>query len=741
MTVYYCFELHVNLWYAEYTDEEVIRRFPNLYRDILEVFERNPKSRCAFDFDASRTIPFLKRVAPDVVQRIKAGVDRHQFDILLDTWSLTLPPLLTRDEFLYQHGLALKELQRTFGEKGVSKGYLCQENSYSPTLPAIFREVGIEFLCTPYMTFSSSYETINFDKDRFVLIEGVGGAEIPALAIAVTAGWETTLQEALRLLKRTSPNEDVMLFVLFDAEMVQPDQLDKTIKGITSTEGLAFALPSEFVRSHKPGKTLKTTWETTTIGDFGLWVRDPADHYLLTLNEQTRHSIASARFWIDKAKEAGLDVREEERELNEAILYQLYAFNSDKMGWNPCWEKRKQGEAEYTSAMEKAIISRAMASEKFFGKKYPLEFPENPVKSYLVCNHTSLDMPKIPLRIPLKEPRIRVTLENLALVSEGVELPFEAVDFRTKKPDAKNKEEQQIVEAKMVFCEEVRSGAWKQVHVVAKPSSRTRNKQSVKVSPNGLSNGQLELKLTNGLPIELTRNDLGLTLKSTIGAPILRTEVNFRNVAIRDTESIVSSLVTNSGERGVFAELMTQTSQAHVALTTKYRIYADLPFLEVEKMVDVALTEVGTMKPLILDSGLSRPRLYERELNSLIASRQVREHGPDRSILVNDWFMVSDKEQRGIAVASEATLSTLKEVIDKGSGTIELANYQTYYPESKAERFRGTYVHRFYVMPTITEDNSKKKTSRKEDTHLLLSALARPPNIITMTQKDGARIQ
>jgi hypothetical protein len=741
LTIFCCFELHVNLWYAEYTDEEVIRRFPNLYRSVLEVFKKNPQSRCAFDFDESRTIPFLERIAPDVIEQLKAGVMRGQFEVLLDTWSLTLPPFLTQEEFLYQHKLAEKELHRVFGEKGVSKGYLCQENSYSPTVIPLLRKVGVQFLCTPFTSLSSSHEKVNLDKDRFVLIEGHENVEIPTVVIAYTGSWDTTLHEIMQLSRRVPPSEDIIFFALFDAEMVQPEKLDEVIKGIINQKGLAFTLPSEFIRSHKPTKRLSTTWESTTVGDFGLWVRDPADHYLLTLNEQARHAINSAKFWIDKAEEVDVDVSEEKRELSEALLYQLQGLNSDKMGWNPCWDKRKLSEAEFISAMEKANIARAMASEKLFAKSYPLVFPEKSVKSYLLCNHTQLDAPKIPLRIPLREPRILISPNNVTMLSEGNELPFELVEAKTKKQYSDREKQEELLEATLICCEEVKARSWKQLHAAAKPYSGKMSRQSFEVSPSILSNGALELKLTNGLPVELTHKNLGVTYTSAIGAPILRTEASLRKASLRDSESIVSSTVTNSGERGVYAELTTRTSQAYISLATRYRVYAGLPFLEVEKTLDVALEDIGVVKPLILDLGFSRPKLYHRELNSIIAPRKVMKDDLDRYILVNDWFSVSDDQQNGVAVASESTISAFKEIVDRKNGPIELANYQTYNAESKAERFRGTYIHRFYIVPTAGKSETAKVSATKDGLEHLLQALARPPHIVTMTQREGPRIK
>ncbi len=603
------------------------------------------------------------------------------------------------------------------------------------------RKVGVQFLCTPFTSLTSSYEKINLDKDRFVLIEGHENAELPTVVIAYTGSWETTLKEIMQLARRIPPKEDVIFFLLFDAEMVQPEKLDEVIKGVINQKSLAFTLPSEFIRPHKPTKRLRTTWETTTIGDFGLWVRDPADHYLLTLNEQARHSIASALFWIEKAEENGVDVREERNEVNEALFYQLQGLNSDKLGWNPCWDKRKMSEAEFISAMEKANIARAMASEKLFAKSYPLVFPEKSVKSYLLCNHAQFNAPKIPLRIPLREPRILTSTDNIALLSEGNELPLELVGVRTMKQYGGEKEEEQVLEATLVCCEEVNARSSKQLHAIAKPPSRKLKRENFEVSPSIVSNGAVELKLVNGLPVELSQKNFGVIYKSAIGGPILRTEASLRNASLKESESLMKSTVTNSGERGVFAELTTQTSQAYISLATKYRVYAGLPLLEVEKILDVALEDIGVIKPLILDLGLSRPKLYQRELNSIIAPRKVMKDDLDRYILVNDWFSVSDDQRRGVAVASESTESAFKEIVDRKNGPIELANYQTYNAQSKAEHFRGTYIHRFYIVPTASTNETVKVSTAKDEVEHLLQALARPPHTVTMTQREGPRIK
>jgi len=62
------------MWYAEYTNEQVIRRFPNIYRHLLDVLEKYPSLRVGWDIEVSVTLPYLLQVAPDIIERIKKGV-------------------------------------------------------------------------------------------------------------------------------------------------------------------------------------------------------------------------------------------------------------------------------------------------------------------------------------------------------------------------------------------------------------------------------------------------------------------------------------------------------------------------------------------------------------------------------------------------------------------------------------------------------------------------------------------
>nr|HDO81196.1 hypothetical protein [Candidatus Bathyarchaeota archaeon] len=100
-------------------------------------------------------MPFLERVAPDVLDGIREGVKKGRFEIILDTWSFSLASMHTENEFDLQHSLAVTRLRDVF--ERTPEGYFPQEGAYHPS-PYLLSKNAVKFLLLSY------FQTREFER-------------------------------------------------------------------------------------------------------------------------------------------------------------------------------------------------------------------------------------------------------------------------------------------------------------------------------------------------------------------------------------------------------------------------------------------------------------------------------------------------------------------------------------------------------------------------------------------------
>ncbi len=703
------------MFYAEYTDEEVIRRFPNIYRALLDFFDRYPRIKAGWDIEVTRSIDFLKRVAPDVIDRLKKGVERGQFEILLDTWSFSLPSMHTGNEFDFQHRLAVENLTKTF--KRVSGGYFAQECSYHSAMPILFRRNGVEFFVIQMSAVRNLLQDVsNLDHRMHELVAFDGATTIPCVMF-VTGVVEDPVAKVKNM--KDSGFGDVLVVIMEDAEVLHTDALESYIIEFEKLNYVEYTLCSEFVRGAKVGRPLHVHDLTWVPGPYDhlLWLRDPWDQHLWTLNEIARRDIREAEFWINRAKNEGIDVSEEEAELEEAKKWVLLGQNSDKLGWDPCAYKRLQGDYEYRYASEIAEIAGAVASEKVFSRT-SFDFSEDSFKKYLVFNYHQYEVPQMPLNMGIRlEDRV-LRGEEIVLQVNGEPVPSDFTSFKLHYDGTLN-------EANLVYVGGLKPGEIATAQIV-KGEPKVEDRGAFSVSETVLGNGLVELQFEKRVPLRLVDKSKGLVYGEE-AQPFLGSLASFLDED--SLEASPSVEVSNRGDRGVFAEVKyTRVLTNSSSISTRFRVYRGLPLLEVESQVDVRGNHAGRIEPLNIRPGIYRPRKLWRDLGSQLVPLEVRD---DRKFhpLVNDWVALSN-EEKGLVVAGDGKVRSFKEIRDD-EREISLFKAESTYSTDPMEAFRGVYPLKCILIP-FSGSLPDKYVS-------IARCYTSSPGIVGMTQYEGFR--
>ncbi|MBS7287381.1 MAG: hypothetical protein KIH01_01170 [Candidatus Freyarchaeota archaeon] len=663
------FNFHVNMWYAEYSDEQVLRWFPNLYRGLLGFLWENPDVKAGWDVEVSRTIPFLERVAPDVLDGLREGVRRGQFEVILDTWSFSLASMHTWEEFAFQHEMAVRELGGVFGR--VSSGYFAQEGAYHPFLPSMLRRLGVEFLLLNYFQVGEFDRRVARDF-RVHLVEGEDGAKLPVVMHV------SSLLDPVDLVRRGAELGGG-LTVLDDAEIANPSRLKAIIESLQGMDGVVFALASEIVKKAPQGVSISILDSTWALGvhDHGMWLRDPWDQRLWTLNEASRREIAKAEWWLRRAKEAGVDVKVEEREILEAKRWLLLGQNSDKFGWNPRAEKRIQGEYELRFAYELAQVACTVLSEKIV----KFERPPEGTRRIMLYNFHGFRTPPSPLRVYVEFDRSIFKPDELSVNLNGKPIECGLLDAALF-PDGALKS------GTLVFVCSL--GSEELATLTLEKGVCPSGKVGLHASENELSNNLIRVGLEGGVPASITDLEAGVTYGGE--EPLMAQKLRLEGDA---PSGDVKVEVTNRGERGLYAEVTSTVKPSeHSLIVNKYRVYSGLPMLEVETRISVLGKFAGSAEPLIIR--LPRPRTIWRELGGSLSKVEV-EKGKQRFLLVNDWAAVYSGGA-GLLVVADCCTRAMKEVRE-AKKEVSFFVTETTFKENHYEHLSGEWVVRAAITP------------------------------------------
>ncbi|MGQ4913297.1 MAG: hypothetical protein ACP6IU_00965 [Candidatus Asgardarchaeia archaeon] len=713
---YFNIQFHVNMWYAEYTNEQVIRRFPNIYRHLLDVLEKYPSLRVGWDIEVSVTLPYLLQVAPDIIERIKKGVHEGRYEIIVDTWSFTLPPLHTEFEFNYQHRKAILKLIENFGK--ISKGYFAQEAAYSPVMPKflskdtdfiVLQTAMLETLSTKYdPTYTGTY-----------LLKGIDNHIIKC--VPFESRYLNIVERVNDFLKETKDNS--ILVVLGDAEIFNPLELDHQLKEILK-KPIQPILLSDYIKEVPEGPLIddlpEGTWALGTY-DFFLWCRDPWDHYLWTLNEQARNSYLIAQYWINKLKSLGELTTKEEKELTRILDTILLAQNSDKFGWNPCPEKRLEGELYFRQSINSAKILYSLVSEKVFQKESEtyLDVGNNYVQHFLMFNPYKRPIANLPIYFPITIDNDKVAPNQLNLLLHGQKIPFAFEDVKLD-------EEGNIQSAVLNFILDNTINPSEEVSmflVKGTPVAPTVNLATLK--NNTLENKYVSVTIDdNGTLTNFENKQLNINL------PIKNMAYSFTFNEPVINERITKIIPLLQSDYLVYSGLKVVDDYKDFSVITTYKLFNTLDYLEITRVFTFNTSFTGELNPFEIN--LSSPQEFHvlRDLSGYVIPRTIKEDD-EYTILCNNWIK-TDIGETGLLLGSNGLVHAIKEVTFSEGSKIILAPMASFYTDNDYERFKGKYIFRIF-MKLVPPGNMSESQLQ------LAYGYANPPPIFEMLQKAGHR--
>jgi len=704
--------LHVNMWYAEYTHGDAIRRFPYIYRELLNVFESHPKMRIGWDIECSITLPYLLSVAPDVIERIKKGVAEGRYEILVDTWSFSLTSLHTKSELEFQINKAINCLREVFGK--VSKGFYAQETAYAEPLPEILTKFGFEYILLKKETVDFLTKNV-FMPQRLGVYNIVGHNSKKIKAVI----FETTYQSLkdFALAKKEALEDESIILILGDAEIFDPGDLDELFHLIESDSEITPILLSEYIQSHKPIADLYLPDCTWVLGsnDFGLWCRDPWDHYLWTLNEKARYLFSHALFWLEKLPSS---FREKfQSNLDKILELIALAQNSDKFGWNPCCEKRKEGEALFLNAIYKLDSLIAIMSELVSQKGYLNLLRKEAVKQFLVINnHPEIKNIRVPLSFKFKIERAPLNPNELLLKINNTNLPFALIlqenytdgEFRGEISALINLDDLKAESLLFLMRGAVPDTSCNEYH---KSEQKIRTSQLEILFNDDKSSLSLFSNISES--IELTGNLFDYSLESDI-------EPSLKKINISEDFSRPFPIFFRRKINEYYDLMRTET---------EYRVFSKYPLIEVIRKIVINEPLTGRLNPLTLNiTNTSFSRIWRKLIDEIVL-REVN----DEEIypLVNDWAILESRDTY-LLLAANSLIHSIKEIGSIDKRMFIFSPIETFYDDNPLENLEGRYIFRvlFGIFP---------KSYSFEKIVDIAEVYTKPPFIINMCQLEGSR--
>ena len=514
--------------------------------------------------------------------------------------------------------------------------------------------------------------------------------------------------------KRKTLQDESIILILGDTEIFSQKELKNLGEYLEKhKDEIKPVLLSEYVETHPPIGEIYLPDCTWAIGtnDYFLWCRDPWDHRLWTLNERARRQFSLAKFWFTMLTSE--KKQKWEKKLNNGLELILLGQNSDKFGWNPCPEKRKEGETEFLNAFYYLEALSALISEKIFQtnpKKYMINNPY--VKHFLIVSlYHSKDTfhhHPIPLTFPIKSEKYKLKPDSFALYHESQEVPFTLQNTELEDDYIKTGEISIII-PETIFNKSNFTHLF--VH---------REKPLVEASEIG---DFLTEIITQDNYVTTFHNKLDnfKLLGSLLGYELLL-----------DTESdLVSrnSSVEKSTPSDLFKAFKIIDEYNSTNVLTVFKIYRGVPFVEVIRKFSFKQTTSGRINPLIISIGDSRFEEIVREIHDTIVTRNLREV-EEATPLINDWCIIKTSKAK-LFIAADSTIHSIKEVSIEDN-QLTVSPIETIYENNPYEQFQGDFVFKilFGAFPLSTPDNLLINTAR---------LYSRPVYVIDMIQSEGAR--
>ncbi|MEX2682786.1 MAG: hypothetical protein Q6373_014445 [Candidatus Sigynarchaeota archaeon] len=721
------FHFHSNFWYAEYTHAQTIHQFVRLYRKIMDIFNDNPHATVGWDMDVSLTLPSLKRFLPSFVDDMNRGIEARRQEIVIGTYANSLTTQMSRPEFDLQFDLSKAALVSTFGH--VANCYFPQDGAWSPNLPRLLKEKGVDYTMTHQNVFNRFCKGQYTQKERFqpFLIEGHDGTTIPSMVFAFEGIISSSDHFANfnKLKERLSSDpalkdEDLLLINFFDTERVNPSKLQEWIVAQDKL-GFKFMLPEEFLKRHPPKKgTTKARYfeDTDWHAPIEFHNEVPPDQALYTELERARKLIAEGEYWLGKARAAGIPCLDYyEGELLAAKKHAINCTSSDKSHWFSCDYKVKVGQQMVMNAREKAdwvagALAELVATKE--GTKAPVSFysyPEHDIK--LLNLHT---MP-VPAAFPVHVAYPFILQANFHLFQDpglyldGRIIPVFHSDLPLPSEPGVNYIPEFIFQPGIV----IKPGEMHALKFVKnKPTDGASKPRSACIEVTGdceakLQAGTLEVIVKRGALQSI--NDAKERVAASAGdaSPLVdsylkNTTSGFSFIGAADSGARVE---IDAEEKSPFHAgiAFTVTKEPHLVESTRYRVYDGFPALEIDKVCVVQGKMAGDYVPFHVSPGFT-PETVERELLGTDLVRKLPKN-EDAFPRINEWAIISG-EGKNLMIAADSQVHSVKFLPFNKDGTFDFGLMRGYPPYLPVNLIGGVYQYRALVMPCADRAAAKQ---------------------------------
>jgi hypothetical protein len=165
------------------------------YTPLLDVMENHSRQRASLFLDG-KTVLFLVDRCPDLVKRIRQGIERGQYEIGTYTYAHPILSLIPLEDTFKQLQKGLEIDEDTWGLR--PKGLLLPEGGWDPSLPFLAEKLGLEWLIIPHLTIIRDYPSAEVDDfHRPCTLRGLFNSHTVGLSTVYEVGDKKRLMEVM----------------------------------------------------------------------------------------------------------------------------------------------------------------------------------------------------------------------------------------------------------------------------------------------------------------------------------------------------------------------------------------------------------------------------------------------------------------------------------------------------------------------------------------------------------------
>ncbi len=371
--------MHANMQYDRFGRDEILDKFPRMYRYILRSVETHPEMRIGFE-QSGATILMLKRHAPDVLDGIRDAVAARRAIVLGTYFSNPLNMCVDEHFNFWNAWLGVEIVRREIGEPS---GFYAQENSYHPGMPSVVRKLGLTWMTVPSLAARQPFsargltgETITGVPTEVVDAENLERlyAEYPDDAIIVPivdceyhpnfeaftakialmreAGRRIEWTSVPEYLARSAPGESLDILPCTSADTLYA-------RWTTSPENVRLhELTMESIRLYHDAVALRDMIRVEYHEDIDVPYRD-------SVVTRERNVITAGIEDLSCLPDVAVEYLSESKEvstLTHAFSLLLWATNSDARGWYPLVQKtlQRRDDFAHAAALCREVIDRGL---------------------------------------------------------------------------------------------------------------------------------------------------------------------------------------------------------------------------------------------------------------------------------------------------------------------------------------------------------------------------------------------